>query len=180
MILDDEYTVSVCNSILANSRVKKFDLYTIFRLLTAKKNKIYVDLARFNVEEKFDDDEKKQIESFISQVNPFFKNDGSKFGFYAKNYKIAKILHEKCQILEKDRQKIYFYKCKFKNDKKMLSIDDFCDNGEKETMIFYERKDAESQIEKFRKIYKFLKIEHSIELIGYNKQNEIIEMVEFN
>ena len=180
MGLDDEYAFSICNSILANSRVKKFDLYTIFRLLTAKKNKIYVDLNKFNVEDQFDEDEKQQIESFINQVNPFFKNDGSKFGFYAKNYKVAKILHEKCQILEKDRQKVSFYKCKFKNSKKMLTIDDFCDNDDKEAMIFYDKQDAMNQIEKFRKIYKFLKIENPIELIGYNKQNEMIEFFEFN
>jgi hypothetical protein len=61
-----------------------------------------------------------------------------------------------------------------------MKNDDFYNDDDKEPAIFYTKEDAIEEINKYQKIYKFLKIEKELELIGFNKQNEILEMVEFN
>ena len=179
-MVDENYILSICNSILSNSKVKKLDLYTIFRLLTAKKNRITIDFNKVPVQQQVDVNEELQVESFISQVNPFFRNDPVKKGFYVQNYKIAQLLLERCEVLEKEREKISWFRIKEKNKRNWMKNDDFYDDDDKEPAVFYTKEDAIEEIKKFQKIYKFLNIEKELELYGFNKQNEILEFVEFN
>ena len=179
-MLDENYILSICNSILANSKIKKLDLYTIFRLLTAKKNRIQIDFNKVPVSQQVEADEASQVEGFISQVNPFFRNDPVKKSYYIQNYKLAKILLEKCELLETERQKISWFRIKEKDKRNWMKNDDFYDDDDKEAAIFYTEEEAIEEIQKFQKIYKFLKIEKELQLYGFNKQNEILELIEFN
>jgi len=179
-MVDENYIVTICNSILANSKVKKLDLYTIFRLLTGKKNRITIDFNKVPVSQQVDPEEVLQVEGFISQVNPFFRNDPIKKSYYIQNYKIAKLLLERCEVLESERQKISWFRVKEKSKRNWMKNDDFFDDDDKEPAIFYTKEEAIEEINKFQKIYKFLKIEKELELIGFNKQNEILEILDFN
>jgi hypothetical protein len=179
-MLDENYIVSICNSILSNSKVKKLDLYTIFRLLTGKKNRIPIDFNKVPVNPSVEPEEEIQVEGFISQVNPFFRNDPVKKSYYVQNYKIAKLLLERCEELELERQKISWFRAKDKSKRNWLTNDDFYGDNDKEPAIFYTKKEAIEEISKFQKLYKFLEINKEIELFCFNKQNEILEIFEFN
>lgn len=178
-MVDTQYIFSICNIILSQLNNKKLDLYSIFRLLTTNKKTKFIDLGKFDFDNSLNETQKLEMQNLISQVNPFFKNNASKLDFYIKNYKVATFLLEKCLELEAERQKIYWYKIKKQSSKNYMSADDFFDNDDRDVAIFYDRNEAGKNISKYLKLFKYLQIDCTIELIGFNKQGEILELEVF-
>ena len=79
---------SVCTAILQNSKIKKIDIYSIFRTIANKKSKIVIYENDYDTEAVISGGD---LKDFISNVNPFFSyEDTEKIEYYKKYYNISK------------------------------------------------------------------------------------------
>ena len=88
--------------------IDKIDIFNIFRLLTNHKISSYFDVSFIagkeeEIKELIDEGE---IDSFIKEINPFFKKpyNQNKYDFYVKYYYISKLVVEQVALLLESRQ----------------------------------------------------------------------------
>lgn len=94
--------------------IDKIDIFNIFRLLTNHKLSTYFDISfvagkEQEIKSLIDEGE---IDSFIKEVNPFFKKpyNQNKYDFYVKYYFISKLVAEQVSLLLERRQQPKWYK----------------------------------------------------------------------
>ena len=173
-----DYTKHICMKILQNSKLKKLDLHSIFRLLSSKKNKISVNLDNFdlNILIKFD-----EVKEFILAVNPYFDfQSQTKLLYYRNNYIVCKEILDGCQKLMEESEKISYYCVRDLDKNRILKYGDLNDDVlEKTNYAFYSDLDEVKQVvENYMLLFNFLQIEKNIEIQGINSQDVIIKRIE--
>lgn len=175
---NDEIVKTLYSNILHQNKFKKIDLYTIFRYLTSKKTKNNYDFTKLNVG-VLSEEQEKDIQDFISKVNPFFKKDDvSKYDYYKNNYILAEVLLNKCIQYERDKNTIAGYKVRFENSNRYMTYYDLDDDSQikSNNAAHYQNKiDVFARVEKYLSFYKFLQIPKSVEIVALNPHDEIIE-----
>lgn len=174
------YIDTICTSILQNPKIKKLDVYSVFRLITSKKSKLVIKEEFFDVEKYITGED---IKDFINNVNPFFNYESDeKFSYYKKYFNISNQIVKNCMKLIEESKKVTFFRVKLlENDigKKgdYLTFTELRDeNDDTRKLAEYEDYEkAKKVVFKFLNLYTYLKIERSVEIVGFNNQNEIIQ-----
>lgn len=171
---------STCISLLQNPKLKKIDVYSIFRIITSKKS------AGIIKEEYFDTDlhvKGDDLKDFISNVNPFFNYESDeKISYYKKYFNISKQIMEQCLKLVEESKQVAFYRIRLADDKfpeniKFMTFKEIRDEHEdSKSLAEYENYEkAKIVVNSYLKLYKYLQIPRSVEILGYNTQGGIIE-----
>ena len=184
MGLKQDIIDNICQNILHYCKFKKLDAYSIFRYLTGKqgkRNQIFVDVSNLDIPSLSPEDE-LSLTDFITQVNPFFNfNDQAKLEYYKKNYFVAQRVFEKCKKFVEERSIVSYYRLKQSQSSPsaFLTYYDLDDKplvGSKNDAAQYLSKDeAVIQANKFLALYRFLKLEMTLELTAFNCNHEILE-----
>lgn len=168
---------AICTSILQNPKLKKIDVYSVFRIITSKKNSLIIK------EEYFDTDAHvrgEDLKDFISNVNPFFNYESDeKISYYKKYFNISQQIVDNCLKLVEESKQVAFYRVRIAEDKIMrfLTFSEIRDpDDDSKNLAEYETYDkVKKTVELFLNLYEYLKIPKSIEILGYNSQGGIIE-----
>lgn len=184
MELKEEIISNISQNILHNCKFKKLDAYSIFRYLTGKqtkRNPISIDLSKIDLPVLSEQDI-ASLNDFIIQVNPFFNmNDSVKLDYYKKNYFVAQKVFVKCQKYLEERNIIAFYRIKQTKNSiasfmTFYDLDDRSPTNSRSEVAQYAYKDQVlEQANKFLALYRFLKLDMSLEILGFNSNDEILE-----
>jgi|688.fasta_scaffold596202_2 hypothetical protein len=167
---------SVCTAILQNSKIKKIDIYSIFRTIANKKSKIVIYENDYDTEAVISGGD---LKDFISNVNPFFSyEDTEKIEYYKKYYNISKQIYDRCIFLIENSKKISYYRIKDVKAGHFLTFSELHDDTVSSMRLLAQYEDpdiAYKVVNKYLKLYRFLQIPKTLEVIGYNNQNNILE-----
>jgi hypothetical protein len=164
--------------ILRQSKLKKLDLHSIFRLLSSKKNKISVNLDNFdlNVLVEFED-----VKNFILAVNPYFDfQSRTKIDYYRSYYIVCNEILQSCQKLMEEAEKISYYCVRDLEKNRILKYSDLNDDVLDPTKhaIYSDLDEVKQVVENYMLLFNFLQIEKNIEIQGINSQDVVIERLE--
>ena len=165
----------VCSSIINNKRIKKIDIYTVYRAITAKKNRVSVDEKWFDLEVAV---KHEDVIDFIKNVNPFFDlTDQVKLERYRSYYIICKKLLENCTQLVKEKDTPAYFRIKDVITNKFLTFSNLNDSTHSDGRYIaqYESMNEANQIAgTYLKLFRFLELEKKIELVIFNSQHQEI------
>ena len=171
---------TICTSVLQNPKLKKIDVYSVFRLITSKKSSYIIKEEHFDTEAHVRGDDLKE---FISNVNPFFNYESDeKINYYKKYFNISKQIVDYCLKLVEESKQVAFYRVrmadeKFPDNLRFMTFAEIRDeDDESKNLAEYENyQQAKHSVQSYLNLYKYLKISKCVEIIGYNTQGSIIE-----
>jgi hypothetical protein len=174
------YIDNLCTSILQNTKIKKLDVYSVFRLITSKKFKLIIKEEYFDVEKYITGED---IKDFINNVNPFFNYESDeKYNYYKKYFNISSQIVKNCIKLIEESKKVSFFRVKLVESDTMKKTDYLKftelrdENNDSQKLAEYEDfEQVKTVVFKFLKMYTYLRIEKSVEILGFNNQHEIIQ-----
>lgn len=179
------YIDTICTAILQNPKIKKLDVYSVFRLITSKRSKVQIKEEFFDVERYITGED---IKDFINNVNPFFNYESDeKFCYYKKYYNISSQIVKNCVKLIEESKKIAFFRVRLSQNEiekkgeylKFTELRD--DNNDTQNLAEYlEHNEVKDVVFKFLKMYTYLKINKSVEILGFNNQGEVIHSEMFS
>ena len=167
---------SICINILNNKKLKKLDIYTVYRAITHKKNRISIPLEIFDLESLVSHEE---LFDFIKIINPYFDgNNQKKLDEYRAYYLISKKIVEECELLLKEQNRPSYYKIYDNFSKKYLTFSNLNIESASEPRYeaqFYNHEEADKILAKYMRLYNFLKIERDLQILTFNSQHKIID-----
>jgi hypothetical protein len=171
---------AVCSLIINNKRIKKIDIYTVYRAITAKKNRVSIDESWFDLEQTVHHDD---VIDFIKNVNPFFDmSDQVKLDRYRTYYMICKKLLDNCIKLIKEQDTPAYYRIKDLLSNTFLTFNNLNDSSHSDGRFIaqYEKIDDALEITaKYLRLFNFLELEKRIEIVTFNSQHKVIGAQEF-
>ena len=166
---------SLSMQILQNSKMKKLDAYSIFRILTSKKSRYSVNINDFDLDKAVNYDD---LKDFIVKVNPYFDfNSQDKLEYYRNYYVISHNIFEFCVLLIEESEKPAYFKIKDTDKNKFLTFNEINDpdNSDKINHAKYETLDeTRNRLQTYLKLYEYLKIDKNIQIQIFNSQDQII------
>jgi hypothetical protein len=170
---------AVCTSIINNKKIKKIDIYTVYRAITAKKNKINVQDNWFDLEKSVNH---QDVVDFIKNVNPFFDmQDQVKLDRYRNYYIICKTILDNCVLLVKEQDTPAYYRIKDIITNTFLTYNHLNDSSRSDSRFIaqYDTIDEANQITNtYLRLFRFLQLEKKIEIVIFNSQHQIIGLQE--
>ena len=164
--------------------IDKIDIFNIFRLLTNHKISSYFDVSFIagkeeEIKELIDEGE---IDSFIKEINPFFKKpyNQNKYDFYVKYYYISKLVVEQVALLLESRQIPKWFKIiDLTNNKEVDNASLDIQSDKKLVALFRTFDEAKDKMEYYATPFYTLgmKIEMKIDVL--NEINEILSSETF-
>lgn len=170
---------SLCSQIINAPKIKKVDIYSVFRFITNKKHKVTIRPEDYQLSSQVDDD---VIKEFISQVNPYFGyDDDEKMKYYKLYYQISKELVATCDKIQNEKEVPFGYRIYDATNNVFLTFKEVDDEifGNINKIAFY--KDEEEAVKVAAghlKLFRFLEIERELQIWVYNSQDSVLKKYE--
>ena len=173
------HVAALCSQIINAPKIKKIDVYSVFRFITNKKHKVTIRPEDYDLGPLVDD---LAIKEFISQVNPYFGyDDDEKFNYYKVYYQISKELVGLCDKIQSEKEVPFGYRIYDATNNIFLTFNDVDDEifGKINNVAFYKDEHEAYKVGSCHlKLYKFLEIERRLELWVYNSQDTVLKKYE--
>ena len=181
---DNSEVDTFCKKIIdhpTHIKTQSFDVYTVFRFITSKKNKLG-DLPYY----KIDQDklnfalQNKELKDFVKRVNPFYNwKDEDKNHFYVLNFIVAGLLQQRINKIITTRNEPHSFIFYDPEKSVYMTHEDLDIKDDTKEAYFDSLKEAISVAENYLTAYAFLGIHKSIELHTLNMDKQIIVKQEF-
>jgi len=172
---------SICVALLNNQKIKKIDIYTVYRAITQKKNRLNVPVELFDLDEFVTHAE---LFDFIKIINPFFdEKNQKKIDQYRTYYLICKKIVYECNVLLAEQNKPAYFKVYDCDSKKCLTYKELnCDSVSESRYEaqFSCQQETDKVIVNYMKLFNFLQIEKNLDILTFNSQHKIIDSDKFN